>query len=162
MSPGPTGDNTQATLRQHLNNAYGLAVSAIFRLETLRTMNAVKPTKMWVRLGTGVLAAGGIAMSALGLTSATAQAAPHYAPTDHHHWCPGDHWDNGWGPYQNWNNCHDWDGPAGYNGGAPGYGPGPWQAPPPPPPFWAPWAHVEWNAQTGGWGFWNGPVWVPV
>ena len=66
-----------------------------------------------------------MALSALGLTSGTAQAAPAPAPMYHHHWCPGDQWDNGWGPYQNWNNCRDWDdnygGPAGYGPGGPGY-----------------------------------------
>jgi hypothetical protein len=121
-------------------------------------MNTVKPTKMWVRLGTGVLAAGGIAMSALGLTLATAQAQPLPAPTNHHHWCPGDPWNNGWGNNWDWRNCHDWDdnGPAGYGA------PPPWARQAPPPPIWAPWAQVVWNAEANGWGFWNGGVWVPV
>ena len=43
-----------------------------------------------------------MALSILGSTSglepATAQAAPAPAPMYHHHWCPGDQWDNGWGP----------------------------------------------------------------
>jgi len=32
----------------------------------------------------------------------------------------------------------------------------------PPPPPWAPWAQVMWNADMNGWGFWNGGVWVPL
>ncbi len=76
--------------------------------------------KSLLRLCTGVLAAGGVALSTLGLAAGTAQAAPPPAPMYHHHWCPGDQWDPGWGPYQNWNNCRDWDdnyygGPAGYH-----------------------------------------------
>jgi hypothetical protein len=125
---------------------------------TLRVMNTVKTTKPWLRLCTSALAAGGLAASVLGLTSATAQAAPIPAPTYHHHWCPGDPWDQGWGPYQGWNNCRDWDdnygGPAGYGPGVP-----PWAPPQPAPPPWAPWAQVVWN---NGWGYWNGPVWVPI
>ena len=120
----------------------------------------------WLRLCTGALVGGGMALTALGLTSGTAQAAPAPAPMYHHHWCPGDQWDNGWGPYQNWNNCRDWDdnygGPAGYGPGGPG-GPGfgapPWAPPPPPPPPWAPWAQVTWN---NGWGYWEGPIWRPI
>ena len=77
---------------------------------------------------TGALVGGGMALSALGLTSGVAQAAPAPAPMYHHHWCPGEQWHNGWGPNPNWNNCRDWDdnygGPAGYGPGAPGYGPG--------------------------------------
>jgi hypothetical protein len=75
--------------------------------------------RSWLRLCTGVLAAGGVALSTLGLAAGTAQAAPPPAPMYHHHWCPGDQWDSGWGPYQNWNSCRDWDdnygGPAGYH-----------------------------------------------
>lgn len=119
-------------------------------------MNKNTQTKTWRRWCTGALAAGGMAAAALGLTSGTAQAAPHPAPVNHHHWCPGDHWDNGWGPYQNWNNCRDWDdnfGPAGW------FPPPPWAPPMPPPPPWAPWAQVVWNAQFNSWGYWDGPVW---
>jgi hypothetical protein len=93
------------------------------------------------------LAAGGVALSTLGVTSGVAQAAPPPAPMYQHHWCPGDQWDPGWGPYQNWNSCRDWDdnygGPAGYG----------------PPPPWAPGAQVQWN---NGWGFWNNGIWVPL
>jgi hypothetical protein len=123
-------------------------------------MNISTQTKPWLRLCTGALAAGGVALSTLGVTSGVAQAAPPPAPIYHHHWCPGEQWDNSWGPYQNWNNCRDWDdsygGPAGY-GGAP-----PWAPPPPGPPPWAPWAQVVWNPAANGWGYWNGPVWVPL
>lgn len=122
-------------------------------------MNTEKQTRPWVRLCTGVLAAGGLGLSALGLASGTAQAAPPPAPTYHHHWCPGDRWDPGWGNNWNWNNCHDWAdnyGPAGYGA------PPPWVAPQPPPPVWAPWAQVVWNPGANGWGFWNGGVWVPL
>ena len=32
-----------------------------------------------------------------------------------------------------------------------------WAPPAPPPPYWAPWLPVEWNAELGGWGvWWNG------
>ena len=133
---------------------------------TLRVMNTEKLTRPWLRLSTSVLAAGGLALSALGLASGMAQAAPPPAPAYHHHWCPGDQWDNGWGNNWDWNNCHDWDdnygGPAGYGPGGPGYGAPPWAPPPPPPPPWAPWAQVTWNPGTNGWGYWNGPVWVPI
>jgi hypothetical protein len=137
-------------------------------------MSTVKTTKPWLSLCTSALAAGGLAASVLGLTSATAQAAPNPAPTYHHHWCPGDQWDQGWGPNPSWNNCRDWDdnyGPAGYGPGGPeGYGPGgpggygapPWAPPPPPAPPWAPWAQVVWNPGANGWGYWNGPIWVPI
>ncbi len=74
----------------------------------LRIMNTVKLTR-WLRLCASVLAAGGLALSALGLASATAQAAPSPVATYHHHWCPGDRWDPGWGNNWDWNNCHDWD-----------------------------------------------------
>lgn len=114
-------------------------------------------TKSWRRLCTGALAAGGVALSTLGVTSGVAQAVPPSAPMYHHHWCPGDQWDNGWGPYQNWNNCRDWDdnyGPAGYGA------PPPWARPMPPPPPWAPWAQVVWNPDVDDWGFWNGPAFV--
>jgi hypothetical protein len=80
-----------------------------------------KAQKSWLRLCTGALAVGGVAFSTLGLAAGTAHAAPPPAPMYHHHWCPGDQWDQGWGPYQNWNSCRDWD--DGYNGGSAGYGP---------------------------------------
>jgi hypothetical protein len=95
----------------------------------LRGMNT-NTQKSWLRLCTGVLAAGGVALSTLGLAAGTAQAAPPPAPTYHHHWCPGDRWDQGWGNNWDWNNCHDWDD---YYGGPAGYGPPPPWAPPPPP-----------------------------
>jgi hypothetical protein len=85
--------------------------------------------KSWLRLCTGALAAGGVALSTLGLATGTAQAAPPPAPMYHHHWCPGDQWDSGWGPYQNWNSCRDWD--DNYYGGRAGYHwcPGQWWDP---------------------------------
>jgi hypothetical protein len=120
-------------------------------------MNTVKSMKPIKRLCTGALLAGGLGLSALGFASGVAQAAPTY----HHHWCPGDQWQQGWGNNPNWNNCRDWDdnyGGAGYNG----YGAPPWAGPQPVAPPWAPWAQVVWNAQTNGWGYWNGPIWVPL
>ncbi|MBV8786994.1 MAG: hypothetical protein JOZ00_09925 [Mycobacterium sp.] len=124
-------------------------------------MNTNTQTRPWVRLCTGALTVGGLALSALGLASGTAAAAPAPAPLYHHHWCPGEQWEPGWGPNPNWNNCNDWDdnygnGPVGY-GGAP-----PWAPPPPGPPPWAPWAQVQWNPQANGWGYWNGPIWMPL
>ena len=123
-------------------------------------MNTDTQSRPWLHLCASVLAGGGLALSALGLASGTAQATPVPAPTYHHHWCPGDQWDPAWGPYGNWNACRDWDdnfGAASWQGGPP-----PWAAPPPPPPFWAPWAQVQWNAEANGWGFWNAGVWVPL
>ena len=124
----------------------------------LGSMNKNTQTRSWLRLCTGALAAGGVALSTLGTTAGTAQAAPP-APMYHHHWCPGDRWDPGWGPYGNWNNCRDWDaddyGPA-------GYGALPWARPMPPPPPWAPWAQVVWDRAMNNWGFWNNGVWVPL
>ena len=123
-------------------------------------MNTEMKTRPWLRLCTTALAAGGLALSTLGLASGTAQATPLPAPTDHHHWCPGDRWDQRWGGNSDWNNCHDWDD----NFGA-GYGyqiPPPWAVPQPPPPMWAPWASVTWNPDANGWGFWNGGIWVPL
>jgi hypothetical protein len=122
-------------------------------------MTTDKQSRPYVRLCTSALVAGGLALSGLGLAVGTAQAAPVPAPTYHHHWCPGDNWDTGWGPNANWNSCRDWDdnfGPAGYGG------PPPWAAPQPPPPFWAPWAQVTWSPDANGWGFWNGGIWVPL
>jgi hypothetical protein len=91
-------------------------------------MNTTNMQKPWLRLCTGVLAAGGVALSTLGLAAGTAQAAPPPAPMYHHHWCPGDPWDPGWGPFQNWNSCRDWDD---YHGGPVGYHwcPGQWWNP---------------------------------
>jgi hypothetical protein len=131
-------------------------------------MTKDKQARPYVRLCTTALVAGGLALSGLGLVAGTAQAAPVPAPTYHHHWCPGDQWDPGWGPYGNWNSCRDWDdsvGPAAWQGGPPGGwqgGPPPWAAQQPPPPFWAPWASVMWNPDMNGWGFWNAGVWVPL
>lgn len=123
-------------------------------------MNTDKKTRPWRRVCMTLVAAGGLSLSTLGLAASTAQAAPPApAPTYHHHWCPGDRWDPDWGPNGNWGNCRDWDdnfGPAGWGG------PPAWAAPQPPPPFWAPWAPVVWNADFGGWGFWNAGVWVPL
>jgi hypothetical protein len=122
-------------------------------------MNTEKLTRPCLGLCASVLAAGGLALSALGLASGIAQAAPPSAPTYHHHWCPGDRWDPGWGNNWDWGNCRDWDdnfGPAGWAGQPP------WAAPQPPPPAWAPWAPVEWNPDANGWGFWNAGIWIPL
>ena len=127
-------------------------------------MTIDKQPRPYVRLCTSALVAGGLALSGLGLAAGIAQAAPVQPPTYHHHWCPGDQWDPGWGPYGNWNACRDWDdnvGPAAWQGGWQG-GPPPWAAPAPPPPFWAPWAQVIWNPDANAWGFWNAGVWVPL
>ena len=122
-------------------------------------MPSEQSTRSPLRLGAGVLAAGGFAMSALGLAS-TAQAAPLPAPTYHYHWCPGDGWNPGWGNNWDWNRCHDWDDqgvPAGWGG------PPPWAPPPPPPPFWAPpGIGIVWNPGSNGWGFWNNGIWVQL
>jgi hypothetical protein len=116
-------------------------------------MIIAKQTRPWIRLCTSVLAGGGLALSALGLAAGPAQATPSPVPT--YHWCPGDQWDPGWGPYANWRECHDWGpGPAGFAG------PPPWAPPAPPPPFWAPWASVQWDPGHNAWGFWNNGVWV--
>ncbi len=120
-------------------------------------MNTDTQTRPWLRLSTGALAAGGVAMSLFGLASGTAQAAPAPAPMYHYHWCPGDQWNQGWGNNWDQNGCHDWDdnaGPAGW--GAPPQ----WAPPPPPPPPWAPWAHPVWNPGMSRWGFWNNGMWV--
>jgi hypothetical protein len=127
-------------------------------------MKTEQQTRPWIRLCTAVLAGGGLALSAFGLGVGTAQAVPAPAPT--YHWCPGDGWDGGWGPYQNWHECHDWDGPAPMGYGAPppmGYGgPPPWAPPPPAPPFWAPWANVVWDPGHNAWGFWNNGLWMGI
>ncbi|MBV9250770.1 MAG: hypothetical protein JO227_16160 [Acetobacteraceae bacterium] len=122
-------------------------------------MSTVTHTRPWIRICTGALAAGGLALSAFGLASGTAAAAPAPAPMYHHHWCPGDNWDNGWGNNSDWGNCHDWDdnyAPAAWNG-VPAWAP---QAPP--APVWAPWAAVVWNPDVGGWGFWNNGIWIAL
>ncbi|GAS92557.1 hypothetical protein [Mycolicibacterium brisbanense] len=124
-------------------------------------MNTVKMTRPWVRACATALAAGALGLSGLGLTTGIAQAVPAPAPTDHHHWCPGDRWDQGWGNNSDWNNCHDWD--DNFAGAPYGYGVPDWAPPPPPPPFWAPWAQVVWNPNVNAWGFWNGPgIWIPL
>ena len=121
-------------------------------------MNTNTQTGPWRRLCIGAAAAGGLAASMLGLASGTAQAAPPPAPVYHHHWCPGDRWDQGWGNNSDWGRCHDWDD----NFGADFRGPPPWAAPQPPPPAWAPWAPVVWNPGVNDWGFWNNGVWVSL
>ncbi|WP_414738881.1 hypothetical protein [Mycobacterium nebraskense] len=128
-------------------------------------MAAVKQTGRWVRGSTGILMGCGLALSALGL-GGTAQAAPVPAPTAH--WCPGNQWDPSWGIVYNWdwNQCHDWQGPAGqsFPAGAGPWGPPPAWAPtpPPPPPSWAPGAQLMWNPTRGTWGFWNNGIWTPA
>jgi hypothetical protein len=121
-------------------------------------MNTIKRTRPWLRLCTSVVAAGGLASSALGLASGTAQAAPSPTPMFHHHWCPGDRWDGGWGNNWDWGNCHDWD--DNWGAGAGWEAPPPWAGPVPQPPPWAPWAAVVWNPGVNGWGFWNNGIWV--
>ena len=121
---------------------------------TPKPMSTVKQTRPWIRLCTSVLAGGGLALSAFGLAAGPAQAVPGPAPT--YHWCPGDRWDSGWGPYQNWHECHDWDGPVPFAYG----GPPPWAPPAPPPPVWAPGASVVWDPGHNAWGFWNNGIWI--
>ena len=70
-------------------------------------MNTAMRERPWLRLCTGVLAAGGVAVSALGLATGVAQAAP--APVTDAYWCPGQQWNPGWGNNWDWNNCHDWE-----------------------------------------------------
>ena len=54
-------------------------------------MNTEKQTRPWLRLGTSVLAAGGLALSALGLASGTAQALENVWGLDATHvWAVGD------------------------------------------------------------------------
>ena len=120
-------------------------------------MNTAMRERPWLRVCTGVLAAGGIAVSALGLATGVAQAAPAPAPT--YHWCPGQQWNPGWGNNWDWNNCHDWED----NNNPAGWGPPPpWAPPPPPPPPWVPWVHVMWNPGANQWGYWNNGMWMPV
>jgi hypothetical protein len=122
-------------------------------------MNTEKQTRPWLRVCTGVLAAAGLGLSALGQASGTAQATPVPAPAFHHHWCPGDGWDRSWGDNWDWGNCHDWDD----NFAPAGWAPPEWAPPQPPPPPWAPWAPVVWNPDANGWGFWNGPgIWIQL
>ncbi|HEY2503532.1 MAG TPA: hypothetical protein VGI68_19500 [Mycobacterium sp.] len=128
-------------------------------------MTTVKHTRPWVRLCIGVLAGGELAFSAFGLAGGIAEATPAAVPS--YHWCPGDQWDPAWGNNYNWdwNQCHDWQGPAG-QGASAGWGPWgpppPWAPPPPPPPAWAPEAHLMWNPTVSQWGFWNNGVWTSV
>jgi hypothetical protein len=120
-------------------------------------MNTAMRERPWLRVCTGVLAAGGIAVSSLGSATGVAQAAPAPAPT--YHWCPGQQWNPGWGNNWDWNNCHDWED----NNNPAGWGPPPpWAPPPPPPPPWAPWVHVMWNPGANHWGYWNNGMWMPV
>ncbi|WP_172827295.1 hypothetical protein [Mycobacterium asiaticum] len=119
-------------------------------------------TRRWL-----VLVTGGLALSAFGIAgSPWAQAAPAPQPPSSH-WCPGDFWDPGWDDIYNWdwNQCHDWQGPAG-QGAMAGWGPwGPppgWAPPKPPPPSWAPGAKLMYNPTVNSWGFWNNGIWTPV
>ncbi|WP_082459979.1 MULTISPECIES: hypothetical protein [unclassified Mycobacterium] len=115
-----------------------------------------------VRRFAGTLMGCALALSGLGLAGGPA----HAAPTSH--WCPGNPWDPSWGTVYNWdwNQCHDWQGPAGqsFPAGAGPWGPTPfWAPPPPPPPSWAPGAKLMWNPTgAGNWGFWNHGIWTPV
>ena len=118
-----------------------------------------------VRLGTSVLAGGGLALFAFGLAGGIAQAAP--APAPHSHWCPGDQWNPGWGKAYDWdwNHCHDWQGPAGQIGPTswgPWGVPPPWAPPQPSPPPSAPRAQLMWNQTANGWGFWNNGIWTSI
>lgn len=157
----------RAPLPQRLGQSDSGCISDVFKLwfnaHSQMGITAVMSTnariRPWLRLCTGVLAAGGAAVSLLGLASGTAQAAPPPAPLFHYHWCPGDIWNPAWGNNWDVNTCHDWDD----NGVPAGWGPPPPGAPPPPPPPpWAPWATPVWNPGTNGWGFFNGGVWVPL
>lgn len=119
-------------------------------------MNTNTHTGPWRRLCIGAAAAGGLAASMLGLASGTGQAAPHPAPVNHYHWCPGQQWNPSWGNNWDQNNCHDWDDDA----GPAGWGPPPaWTPPQPRPPTWAPWAHPVWNPGMNHWGFWHNGQW---
>ncbi|WAC92755.1 hypothetical protein [Mycobacterium sp. Aquia_213] len=120
-------------------------------------MATVMRTRPWVRL----LVGSGVALSALGLAGGVAAAAP--APVPSNHWCPGQQWDPAWGTsyHWDWNQCHDWQGPA-PAGWGPWGPPPPWAPPAPPPPAWAPQAHLMWNPTTGVWGFFNNGIWTPV
>ncbi len=40
--------------------------------------------------------------------------------------------------------------------------PPPWAPPPPPPPPWQPDASVIWDGGQNAWGFWLGPIWIPL
>lgn len=125
----------------------------------------MKQSRPWVRLYASVLAGGGLALSAFGLTGGPAplaQAAPIPAPSNH--WCPGDLWDPGWGRNYNWdwNQCHDWQTPGAPLGWGP-WGPPPgWAPPQPPPPAWAPQAHLMWNPTVNSWGFFNNGIWTSI
>jgi hypothetical protein len=48
-------------------------------------MNTEKLTRPWLRRCTTVLAAGGLGLSVLGLTTGIAEAVPAPAPAFHHH-----------------------------------------------------------------------------
>jgi hypothetical protein len=98
--------------------------------------------------------------SALGLAAGTARAAPAPAPAFHHHWCPGDRWDRGWGNNWDWGHCRDWDD---NNFGEDDYvAPRAWAPPAPPAPFWAPWAAPAWNPGVNAWGYWNNGIWIQL
>jgi hypothetical protein len=53
---------------------------------------------------------------------------------------------------------HDFQPPPGHGGPIPHDTVVPvWAPPAPPPPFWAPWLPVVWNAEINAWGvWWNG------
>ncbi|MEU0496202.1 hypothetical protein [Mycobacterium sp. NPDC006124] len=38
----------------------------------------------------------------------------------------------------------------------------PWAPPPPPPPPWQQDAPVIWDQGQNSWGFWLGPIWIPL
>ncbi len=65
-----------------------------------------KPRGKRAALAAAVVSAG-LTLFGLGLAAGTAQAAPGLLPT--HHWCPGDHWDEGWGDNRDWHHCHEHD-----------------------------------------------------
>lgn len=119
-------------------------------------MATVKQKRLWAR----TVAAGWLALAACGLSGGIAGAAPIPVPANH--WCPGQQWDPAWGTdyHWDWNQCHDWQGPASAGWGP--WGPPPWAPPPPPAPAWAPQAHLMWNPTRGAWGFFNNGIWTPV
>lgn len=69
--------------------------------------------KRAVRRSASVVVGGALAVMAVALGGTVAQAAP--APARIGHWCPGDPWNPTWGNVADWdwNQCHDWQRPAG-------------------------------------------------
>ena len=125
----------------------------IFLRATLPGMTTDTKARPWLRLCTGALAGGGMALSATGARRRVSRR-PHPRPLR----CTtttgaratmgqrlGSQPELEYLPRLG----RQLGGPAGYGPGGPGYGAPPWAPPPPPPPPWAPWAQVTWN---NGWG----------